>query len=276
MRELPPPNYEYDVAKLTDTYVKALEQIRNELYRIDLTDFQRANALAVMKSITEILRELNGDTADWINEAIPKATEDGIVRAIVALGVVDTVEEAANIVKFNRINKELVKAIVADTQNNLLAVTQNMEKRIIVAIRKSTAEVMRANVTKGVNGTSTLTGELLKEIRKNLDTAADTSIINAAGARRRLKDYVEMVVRTKMMEAHKEATMNEAVQRGANYGVISRHGAKDACSRWEGKIVKLTPEAEGDYPYIGSLPNREIFHPNCRHTVSPIRRPDRV
>jgi len=276
MRELPPPNYEYDVAKMTDAYVKALEQIRNELYRIDLTDFQRANALAVMKSITEILRELNGDTADWINEAIPKATEDGIIRAIVALGVVDTVEEAANIVKFNRINKELVKAVVADTQDNLLAVTQNMEKRIIVAIRKSTAEVMRANVTKGVNGTSTLTGELLKEIRKNLDSAADTSIINAAGARRRLKDYVEMVVRTKMMEAHKEATMNEAVQRGANYGVISTHGAKDACSKWEGKIVKLTPEAEGDYPYIGSLPNREIFHPNCRHTVSPIRRPERV
>ncbi|EGI2114792.1 minor capsid protein [Listeria monocytogenes] len=276
MRELPPPNYEYDVAKLTDAYVNALEQIRNELYRLDLTDFQRANALAVMKSITEILRELNGHTADWINEAIPKATEDGVIRAIIALGVVDTVEQAANLVKFNRINKELVKAVVADTQDNLLAVTQNMEKRIIVAIRKSTAEVMRANVTKGVNGTSTLTGELLKEIRKNLDTAADTSIINAAGARRRLKDYVEMVVRTKMMEAHKEATMNEAVQRGANYGVISTHGAKDACSKWEGKIVKLTPEAEGDYPYIGSLPNREIFHPNCRHTVSPVKRPDRV
>jgi len=276
MRELPPPNYEYDVAKLTNYYVKSLEQIRNELYRLDLTDFQRANALAVMKSIIEILRELNGETADWINEAIPKAVEDGVIRAIIALGVVDTVEQAANLVKFNRINKELVKAIVADTQDNLLAVTQNMEKRIIVAIRKSTAEVMRANVTKGVNGTSTLTGELLKEIRKNLDAAADTSIINAAGARRRLRDYVEMVVRTKMMEAHKEATMNEAVQRGANYGVISTHGAKDACSNWEGKIVKLTPEAEGDYPYIGSLPNREIFHPNCRHTVSPVKRPDRV
>jgi len=276
MRELPPPNYEYDVGKLTNYYVKALEQIRNELYRLDLTDFQRANALAVMKSIIEILRELDGETADWINEAIPKAAEDGIIRAIIALGIVDTVEQAANLVKFNRINKELVKAVVADTQDNLLAVTQNMEKRIIVAIRKSTAEVMRANVTKGVNGTSTLTGELLKEIRKNLDAAADTSIINAAGARRRLKDYVEMVVRTKMMEAHKEATMNEAVQRGANYGVISKHGAKDDCRKWEGKIVKLTPAAEGDYPYIGDLPNREIFHPNCKHVVSPVKRPDRV
>jgi len=276
MRELPPPNYEYDVAKLTDAYVKALEQIRNELYRIDLTDFQRANALAVMKSITEILRELNGDTADWINEAIPKAAEDGIIRAIVALGVVDTVEQAANLVKFNRINKELVKAVVADTQDNLLAVTQNMEKRIIVAIRKSTAEVMRANVTKGVNGTSTLTGEMIRSIRDTLGKAVDTGIIDASGRRWKLKDYVETAVSTKMMEAHKEATMNEAVQRGANYGVISRHGAKDACSKWEGKIVKLVRDVEGSYPYIGDLPNREIFHPRCKHIVSPVKRPDRV
>lgn len=276
MRELPPPNYEYEVAKLTNAYVKALEQIRNELYRLDLTDFQRANALATMKSITEILRELNGDTADWINEAIPKATEDGIIRAIVALGVVDTVEEAANIVKFNRINKELVKAAIADTQTNLLAVTQNMEKRMIVAIRQATAEVMRANLTKGVNGTSTLTGELIRSIRDKLGKAADTGIIDSMGRRWKLKDYIETAVSTKMMEAHKEATMNEAVQRGAYYGVISKHGAIDACRKWEGKIVKLTRNAEGNYPYIGDLPNREIFHPRCKHVVSPVKRPDRV
>jgi hypothetical protein len=276
MRELPPPNYEYDVEKLTTAYVKALEQIRNELYRLDLTDFQRANALAVMKSITEILRELNGETADWINEAIPKAAEDGVIRAIVALGVVDTVEQAANLVKFNRVNKELVKAAIADTQTNLLAVTQNMEKRMVVAIRKATAEVMQANLTKGVNGTSTLTGELIRSIRDKLGKAADTGIIDASGRRWKLKDYVETAVSTKMMEAHKEATMNEAIQRGAYYGVISKHGATDDCRKWEGKIVKLTRVAEGNYPYIGDLPNREIFHPRCAHVVSPVKRPDRV
>lgn len=72
-----------------------------------------------------------------------------------------------------------------------------------------------------------------------------------------------------------EATINEAVADEAYYGVISSHGAKDDCANWEGKIVKLVPNAPGDYPYIGDLPNREIFHPRCRHTISPIRRPDR-
>lgn len=37
--------------------------------------------------------------------------------------------------------------------------------------------------------------------------------------------------------------------------------------------MKLTRDAPGSYPYIGDLPSREIFHPNCRHTLSPVRDP---
>ncbi|MOA45391.1 hypothetical protein D3C78_1677850 [compost metagenome] len=83
-----------------------------------------------------------------------------------------------------------------------------------------------------------------------------------------------MVTRTKLAETHREATINEAVGRNAFYAQISRHGATDACQNWEGRVVKLVRDAPGDYPFIGDLPRREIFHPRCRHVLSPARNPE--
>ncbi|MNC62751.1 Phage minor capsid protein 2 [compost metagenome] len=132
---------------------------------------------------------------------------------------------------------------------------------------------MRANLTRGINGNRTLNADLLQRMRQTLGSAIDTGIIDAAGRRWKPEVYVEMVTRTKMNATHREATINEAVGRGAYYAVISRHGAADACRNWEGRVVKLTPDAPGEYPYVGDLPRREIFHPNCRHVLSPIRDP---
>jgi len=276
MRELPPPNYEYEISKLVNAYKQAMLDIQRELERVDLTNFQRANAMATLKSITDILRELDATTGAWVESNVPVAVSDGIVRSIIALEIVGTVAEAEKIVTFSRLNSELVKAIVADTQDSLLKVTQNVERKVQVAIRKTMAEVLRVNATKGINGTSALTSEVVEKLREQLGSAIDTGIVDDINRRWRPEVYAEMAIRTKMLEAHKEATMNDGISRGANYGVISKHGAKDACRNWEGKIVKLTPAAEGDYPYIGNLPNREIFHPNCKHVVSPVKRPDRV
>jgi len=275
-KELPPPNYDRGVDRLVRYYEKALAEIQRELTRYDLTDMRRANALATIASIVEILKQLNVDVSALVAELIPQAASDGIARAMVALGVAQTAAEAQNIVKFNRLNKELVAAVVADTQADLLAVTQNIERRVKATIRQVTAEVMRTNVTQGINGTASLSRDIRRKLYETLGNSADTAIVDASGRRWKLKHYTDMVVRTKMLEAHKEATINEAVGRNALYGVISSHGAKDACRSWEGKVIKLTPDAPGDYPYINDLPRREIFHPNCKHVISPVRRPDKI
>ncbi|CAM3640224.1 phage minor capsid protein [Mesobacillus zeae] len=275
-REPPRPNYDYDVRKLVSAYERALTNIQAQLNSLMLSDFERASILAVQAHIAATLKELNGFTAEWTGEALTKAVTQGSADAIYALGLASTLQEATNIVKFNRMNKELVKAAIADTQADLLAVTQNVERRTRAAVRTATSEMMRAHMAQGVSGTATLRRDLTKRIRKQLGDAADTSIIDASGGRWKLAKYTDMLVRTKMMEAHKESTINEAVGRDVQYGVISRHGAKDACRNWEGKIVKLTPDAPGNYPYIGNLPRNEIFHPRCAHVVSPVRRPDRL
>jgi Phage minor capsid protein 2 len=275
-KEIPTPSYEYEIGQLVEYYKRAIDDILRELNSVDLTDFQRANAQVVLADIADILAELDENAVAWVEENIPKAALDGVAGAIMALGVAETLDEARTIAKFNRLNRELVKAVVADTQSDLLAVTQNVNRKVKAAIRQAVAESMRANMTRGINGRHTISTVIVTDMRKRLGDAVNTGIIDAAGRRWRPEVYADMVVRTKMMLAHKEATRNEAISRGAYYGVISSHNAIDACRNWEGKIVKLTPDAPGDFPYIDDLPRREIFHPNCRHIITPVRRVDRL
>jgi Phage minor capsid protein 2 len=275
-KEIPTPSYEYEIGQLVEYYKRAIDDILRELNSVDLTDFQRANAQAVLADIADILAELDENAVAWVEENIPKAALDGVAGAIMALGVAETIDEARTIAKFSRLNRELVKAVVADTQADLLAVTQNINRKVKAAVRQAVAESMRANMTRGINGRRTISTDIVTDMRKRLGDAVNTGIIDAAGRRWKPEVYVDMVVRTKMMQAHKEATRNEAISRGAYYGVISSHNAIDACRNWEGKIVKLTPDAPGDFPYIDDLPRREIFHPNCRHIITPVRRIDRL
>ncbi|MGC4375796.1 phage minor capsid protein [Fictibacillus sp. Mic-4] len=270
------PNYDQQVEEIVRTYKRAVTEILAELERFDITDYSRANAQATLKSIADILTSLNEESAKWVAENIPLAVRTGVAEAIVALGVVSTLAEAQQIVKFNRVNKALVEAVIADTQADLLAVTQNVDRKVKATIRQVVSEAMRNNLAKGVNGRRTINYDTLEGLRKKLGNAVNTGIIDAAGRRWKPEVYVDTVTRTKMMRTTIEASSNEAASRGAYYGVISSHGAKDACRDWEGRIVKLVESAPGDYPYIGSLlGSRDIFHPRCKHTVSPIRNPDR-
>lgn len=273
-REIPTPTYDYEIARLVEYYKKALLEIQAELNSLTASDFSRANALAVEKEIAGILSELDDSAKVWVEDNIPTAVTDGVIRSIVALGVAETIEEARAIVKFNRLNRDLIKTAVADTQSDLLQVTQNVDRKVRIAIRTATAEVLRSNLTQGINATATLRRDLMSDLRKRLGDSLNTGIVDAGGRRWKPQVYVEMVVKTKMASAQREAAINEGVSREAFYGVISAHGAKDMCRVWERRVIKLVPDAPGAYPYIGHLPRRDIFHPNCKHVVTPVRRLD--
>lgn len=267
--KIPEPKYDYRVDRLVKAYKRAVRDIYRTLDRIDISNMTRAQSAATLKEVAEILTSLNEESAAWVAENIPVAVRNGALTALVALDVKD----AEKITAFSRLNRELIEAVVADTQTDLLAVTQNIDRKVRTTIRQVTAETMRANMTRGVNGRQTMNRDILDGLRKKLGDAVNTGIVDSTGRRWKPEVYVDMVTRTKMLAAHKEATINEAVSRKAYYGVISRHGATDACRQWEGRIVKLIADAPGDYPYIGDLPRREIFHPNCKHVITPIRDP---
>jgi hypothetical protein len=267
-------DYRYNAKQLTDTYKRRINEIQRELNSVDITDISRASAHATLAEISRILSELNAESAKWVAENVPIAAREGVAQTLVDLKVADTLADALKIVSFNRMNQNMIAAAVADTQADLLAVTQNVDRKTRSAVRKAMSDSMRANMTVGINGRRTISRDMLDSMRKTLGESLDTGIIDRAGRRWKPEVYVDMAVRTKMMETHREASTNEAIKRGAYYAVISSHGATDACRYHEGSTIKLTPEAPGDYPTYDELKaSDEIWHPNCRHTFTPIRNP---
>ena len=223
MRTAPEPTYEYDINRLVRAYKEAIRKLLDELERFDPSDARAANIRAVLAQITEILKELSEESAAWVDEMIPKAAQDGIAATLVELGVVKTIAEAEKIVRFNRVNQHAVAAAIADLQTDLLAVTQNVERRTRAAVRQIVAEVMRENMARGANDRRTISREVLRELRRRLGDSIETGIIDAAGRRWRPEVYVDLVIRTKLMDTYNEAKRNEALSRGAIYEIGRAH-----------------------------------------------------
>lgn len=273
-RKAPRTEYRYEADLIANVYEQATADILRELERLDLSDFTRAKYTATLREVDGIIAGMNEYGAAWIGKNVPKAALNGIAQTLFALEVTKTLEEAHRIASFSRINKTLVDAIIADTQTDLLAVTNNISRRVRSTVRSVMSEVMRTNAAMGVLGQKTNRRDILANLYDRLGDSIDTGIIDAAGRRWRPESYVRVVSQTKLMDAHIEATTNEAVSRGALYAVISKHNAKDACSNWEGKIVKLVPQAPGPYPTIEEArASEQIWHPYCSHTISPLRDP---
>jgi hypothetical protein len=272
---VPEPNYNYRKSKIVKAYKTAVASILLELDRIDVTDMSRAQSAAALANVAEILKGLDQESKEWVEETIPEIAKDGIARSMINLGVVETVEEAMEIIKFNRPNQSLVQALIADTQSDLLAVTKNIDRKTRGAVRRVTSKSFREKMAAGINGRKTIKADIHRQLKKELGDAVNTGIIDAGGRRWKPEHYVDMLVDTKMSEAFDEANRNESIQRGALYAVISRHGAKDACRFHEGRIVKLTEEAPGNYPTIEELKaSGQIWHPKCKHHYSAIREPE--
>lgn len=271
----PKPRYEQETAKLSRAYKAATKRILAELERLDVSDMSRQQSAAALANVERQLKQLGSESVKWAEENIPLAAQQGVERAIIALGDARSVAEAQKIASFNRANENAVADAILDTQKDLLAVTQNIDRRTKQVVRRVTGESLREHMAAQITGHKTIRADILAKLRVELADAIDTGIIDAGGRRWKPGHYVDMLSRTKMAEIYDVANMNEGIMRGALYAVISSHGAIDACRFYEGSIMRLTAEAPGDYPTYDELKaSQQIWHPNCRHTFTVIRNPD--
>ncbi|WP_046214776.1 phage minor capsid protein [Paenibacillus wulumuqiensis] len=232
-----------------------------------------ADAKAAQQESDRVLKELRKESDIWVRDNLTKAAKDGVAKSMFDLKEARSLLEAADKAKLNKPNREMLALMIQQTNADVLQVTNNMDRRMKLVIQQTLAESLRSNFSQGVNTSGSIAQDVLARLRRTAGVALDTGIVDAAGRRWKPEVYVEMLVQTKMAETARQATINDALEREVYYGIISSHGAKDMCRNWEGRIVKLVADAPGDYPYIGDLPTREIFHPRCRHTISPIRNP---
>lgn len=272
MPEIPRPKYDTDANKLRKAYEKALKDVQKEIKAA----IKKPDDLAFLKAregnIRTILSDIQEYGEKWAERSLTKASREGIANSLVWLGHASSYEEALKIATFSETNRKLTDRAIADTQKDLLAVTTNMQRQSITAVRKAASKSFAESLAKGNNSI----GDLSRAMERELTKYADLAIVDRVGRRWKVGTYTHMIAQTKMMEAHKASTMQSALDEGSLYGRISRHGATDACRGWEGRIVKLDVNAPGEFPFYDDLPRREIFHPNCRHIITPVRNLNRL
>jgi hypothetical protein len=279
-RNVVQPSYDYNAGRFVRFYKLALKDIQGELQKADITNMRAAQSYALQENIRERLRQLNTEAFEWANANIPNAAKNGVATSLVSLGLVGDLEEAKKIAHFNKPNEKLVAAAIADTHKDILAITKYMDDNVRKRIRDVAAIAIREKLVTGY-GRRTIAKDMTRrilELQNELADSADVAIRDNANRVWKVEHYTEMLARTKLMNTHTDATTNDAVGRGALYATVSTNPrTKDACQWHEGRIVKLDPNAEGDFMTVDELKaSGQIFHPNCKHHILPFRRFDRL
>jgi hypothetical protein len=139
---VPKQEYNYEVEVLVAEYKRAAERIRDLLLRAPL-DMKSVERQRLLREITEILRELDASAEAWIEKNIPKAYQEGAAGTIITLGEAPTLKKAMELVSTNRLNRQFIEAMVADTMEDLLQMTHNTELQVKKFIRQIVGEQLR-------------------------------------------------------------------------------------------------------------------------------------
>lgn len=271
---IPTPSYERDERRLIEYYKKVFKKIAEELGSIT-NGIEAAQAASLLNQISFILRELDADTTQWCQDVVGRAYLDGQAAALVEIGEAATLAEAAAGASFSLLAREQVDALINDTYQDLLMATQNTERKVKQLVRSVVGDTLRVKAIEQL-GRRTTRNEIVDKLTraglsKKLESEAWVGIVDKAGRRWNLSTYAEMVVRTKIQQAHSEGRRIELLERGLDLSVVSSHGATDPCRKYEGMIISLNGLTPGFKTYAEIRATGEIFHPNCKHTVHAVR-----
>ena len=282
--DLPSPVYIRDRKKISKLYERALKEISKQIIKelavTDPTNIGIINQVKLMKQLELILKQLNGQVKNYTEMVVMEAIRHGQAVHLMKIAGIEDYNEALRQAGLTVLPKEMLEALVSDTFQDLLVATTFMEDSLKKTIRKTTAKVMQlkmAQNTGRVEMIDTLVKELSKKgLSKTLTEDGFVGIIDKRGRRWNLKTYADMVVTTKTQQAHVEGIKHEAKVTGYDLAIISDHNAKDVCRKWENVIISLNGQTKGFPTYEQVRRTKECFHPNCEHTLLPIRSVDNV
>lgn len=276
IREWPQPEYDYNTRRLVAIYREGIQAIKTQLDEMLMQgELDDARFLAqMMAQYEQIVAQLNSDASQWAQDVLTEVYQNGVENGAFAAGA--TSEVVANI-SLSRPHRLMANAFIADTQSDLLKMTQYVDAQVRTAVQSAVGQAIRNRIARGDNNVGVIKGDILRDLRKQFAEAADTVIIDKLGRAWTAERYADMIAYTKQKDAHDEATRIEALDRGVEYGLIVGPSATDACKYHIGRIVRLTEAGDDQYMTLDELKaSNQIFHPKCRHRVVPYANPDNL
>lgn len=276
---MPEPEYMKDKKRLAKSVEKAYKQMLD--YLVLELQFNPDNPKAIreqeiFRQVGYWLKEMDEQIGKELEKLIKKTFQEGVAYHRLSVANATTWSEAMSSVTFNALMTGKVSALFRDTYTDILQATKNTEASVKKVVRDTVAKVARYNSMAGHENYRNQADQLARELSKKglsetVKKEGFVGITDSAGRRWDLKTYSNMVIKTKVNQAFTEGITTEAQETGIDLAVISRHGAKDACGRWEGMVISMTGKTPGYITYKQARATNEVFHPNCEHKVHPIR-----
>lgn len=279
MSNIPEPKYMRSQKKIGKLYEVALK----ELYQMLMSalalngagDIKVVNQAKLIIQVEQRIAQLQGDVKGEVIKGLREAFTQGQLDYLLAIHEADSLEDAMQKAGFNQLQMDRIEAIFSDTFKDLLIATNNTSVNIKKVIRQTTSKLMQYEIA--VHNSKHQMQKLLFDqlskqgLSKTINDEGFIGVVDRAGRKWNLKTYSDMVVNTKLQQAHIEGTTSKAQEYGMDLAIVSKHGATDPCREFEGMVISLTGQTKGFPTYRELKATKKIFHPNCQHNVTPIR-----
>jgi hypothetical protein len=222
---------------------------------------------------TAVLNEIK-DVVDTSDEAI-QAWIKVNVGGFYELGLWETAKDlnqrGTNVrydPAFTHFHREALEAIAQETYNDISTGMQGITRTAERLVTQATTENIINKIGRGqITGESNR--DLVKLIKEEFKKNGITALKDRSGREWDLNRYGEMLVRTKLTQAHNTGVANRMIESGNDLVVVSNHqGSCKSCAPWEGKVLSLTGRNKS-YLSLDLAKKGGLFHPNCRHVYSP-------
>lgn len=221
-----------------------------------------AKQTQLLKHIGDELDLMNGGMSNYLHEALLKVADASTTAVIEGMHLYSETTKPEDF--HRKYNRDYVELMHKDAMGHIAAQTDKMMAEMKDTLRSEASQVFRLAAVEGISRKEAH----MKLKGKLLEKDPSFQFVDKAGRAWKTDTYLEMLTRTVMKNAMRECFLNTMVNEGKDLVKISRHGATDACSRWEGKVVSITGATAG-YPTFADLPRSQIFHPRCRHRLLP-------
>jgi hypothetical protein len=276
------------IADIQSIYASAAERIIAALSSLDPASYTAVKSGAVLSQVSHIVRSLDAAVQMWAPSAIRAAYQEssGVARTrLEMLGATALPMSKYNPARHDKKIAALTKTVMRDywkanrtiekTAGKYLAVLSHAKKKLDgyredAAIQAFSSAEIKKYLDKFLENAAAehipsqgVARSIMDQLMALLD---GEDFIEINGRSFNLKDYSELVARTRMREAQTEATIEMGKQFDNDLAQITTHDNPcQTCEEYQGNVYSISGETEGyDELPDGGPP----WHPNCGCTMN--------
>lgn len=240
----------------------------------DFSNISAMTEMQLMRQIEGVMNSMESQIQVEVTDHINKQYVNGQLNHYISVNNVTNYEQILSDFPFATINWYKANQLIADTMEDILFATNNTKKKLKRVIRDTVSKHLQLNALQG-ESYKTIKSLIIKDLQKeglskSIVKDGFVGVIDKSGRRWDLKNYTDMVVKTKTHQAYVEGLKQQAIETGKDLALIPVKGATDSCKNFEGMIISMTGQEKGYMTYEQLKATNLIFHPRCSHSPIPL------